>query len=91
MEEEKNTAAAVDWEEPPNLKHRKRSRKKEPAANAPKPAETAVPAANSAPAAEPDTASDTPEQPEPAEPAETPAAPETVGRDVPIPPHTIIF
>ena len=87
MEEEKNTAAAVDWEEAPNPKHRKRSRKKEPAANAPRPAETAVPAADSAPAAEPDTASDTPEQPEPAEPAETPAAPETVGRDVPIPPQ----
>ena len=34
MEEEKNTAAAVDWEEAPNPKHRKRSRKKEPAANA---------------------------------------------------------
>ena len=66
MEEEKNTAAAVDWEEAPNPKHRKRSRKKEPAANAPRPAETAVPAADSAPAAEPDTASDTPEQPEPA-------------------------
>lgn len=30
MEEEKNTAAAVDWEEAPNPKHRKRSRKKEP-------------------------------------------------------------
>ena len=87
MEEEKNTAAAVDWEEAPNPKHRKRSRKKEPAANAPRPAETAVPAADSAPAAEPDTASDIPEQPEPAEPAETPAAPETVGRDVPIPPQ----
>lgn len=28
MEEEKNTAAAVDWEEAPNLKHRKRSRKR---------------------------------------------------------------
>ena len=39
MEEEKNTAAAVDWEEAPNPKHRKRSRKKEPAANAPRPAE----------------------------------------------------
>lgn len=37
MEEEKNTAAAVDWEEVPNPKHRKRSRKKEPAANAPRP------------------------------------------------------
>ena len=51
MEEEKNTAAAVDWEEAPNPKHRKRSRKKEPAVDAPRPAETAVPAADSAPAA----------------------------------------
>ena len=35
MEEEKNTAAAVDWEEAPNLKHRKRSRKKEPGRQCP--------------------------------------------------------
>ncbi len=87
MEEEKNTAAAVDWEEAPTRSTANAAAKRNRLPMPPAPPRRLSLPADSAPAAEPDTASDTPEQPEPAELAETPAVPETVGRDVPIPPQ----